>query len=292
MLGATYDEEGRADHAASATIPYDTLVIAIGSLTNDFGTPGVARARDRRWTRPSRPRASTAAWSTPASAPTPQAEPVRPGQLHVAIIGAGATGTELAAELHRTTRAVVAYGLDRIDPEQGHQHHPDRGRAPHPAGAAGAASREATTRAAAQARRRGPHRRAGHRGAGRRRAARRRRAHPVRARGLGGRASRRPDVLARPRRAGGQPPQPARGARRRCRPRATPTSSRSATAPPARAPGHDRPVPPRAQAAHQQASHMLGQIRAPAARASRCSPSSTATSARWSRSASTAPSAT
>src|SRR3712207_2194279 len=47
-----------------------------------------------------------------------QAEPVRPGQLHVAIIGAGATGTELAAELHRTARAVVAYGLDRIDPEK------------------------------------------------------------------------------------------------------------------------------------------------------------------------------
>ena len=45
-----------------------------------------------------------------------QAEPVRPGQLHVAIIGAGATGTELAAELHRTVRAVVAYGMDRIDP--------------------------------------------------------------------------------------------------------------------------------------------------------------------------------
>ena len=45
-----------------------------------------------------------------------QAEPVRPGQLHVAIIGAGATGTELAAELHHTVRAVVAYGMDRIDP--------------------------------------------------------------------------------------------------------------------------------------------------------------------------------
>ena len=43
---------------------------------------------------------------------------MRPGQLHVAIIGAGATGTELAAELHRTTRQVVAYGLDRIDPEK------------------------------------------------------------------------------------------------------------------------------------------------------------------------------
>jgi NADH dehydrogenase len=35
--------------------------------------------------------------------------------LHVAIIGAGATGVELAAELHRTTREVVAFGLDRID---------------------------------------------------------------------------------------------------------------------------------------------------------------------------------
>jgi NADH dehydrogenase FAD-containing subunit len=46
-----------------------------------------------------------------------QAEAIRPGQLHIAIIGAGATGTELAAELHRTVREVVAFGLDRIDPE-------------------------------------------------------------------------------------------------------------------------------------------------------------------------------
>ncbi len=43
---------------------------------------------------------------------------MQPGQLHVAIIGAGATGTELAAELHRTARAIIAYGLDRIDPER------------------------------------------------------------------------------------------------------------------------------------------------------------------------------
>ncbi len=47
-----------------------------------------------------------------------QAEPVRPGQLHVAIIGAGATGTELSAELHRTVRGVVAFGLDKIDPDK------------------------------------------------------------------------------------------------------------------------------------------------------------------------------
>src|SRR5262249_52885243 len=45
-----------------------------------------------------------------------QDTPVRPGQLHVAIVGAGATGTELAAALSRATREVVAFGLDRIDP--------------------------------------------------------------------------------------------------------------------------------------------------------------------------------
>ena len=47
-----------------------------------------------------------------------QIEPLRPGQLQVAIIGAGATGVELAAELHKTTRDLVAFGLDRIDPDR------------------------------------------------------------------------------------------------------------------------------------------------------------------------------
>ena len=47
-----------------------------------------------------------------------QPEPVRPGQLHVTIIGAGATGTELSAELHNTARGVVAFGLDKIDPDK------------------------------------------------------------------------------------------------------------------------------------------------------------------------------
>jgi NADH:quinone reductase (non-electrogenic) len=45
-----------------------------------------------------------------------QTAPVRPGQLTVTIIGAGATGVELAAELHNTTREVAAFGLERVDP--------------------------------------------------------------------------------------------------------------------------------------------------------------------------------
>jgi NADH dehydrogenase len=47
-----------------------------------------------------------------------QTGPVRPGQLHVTIIGAGATGTELAAELHHTARQIISHGLDRVDPEK------------------------------------------------------------------------------------------------------------------------------------------------------------------------------
>src|SRR5712675_1775634 len=42
-------------------------------------------------------------------------EPLRPGQLHCAIVGAGATGVELAAELHKSMRDIASYNLDNID---------------------------------------------------------------------------------------------------------------------------------------------------------------------------------
>lgn len=116
LLGPTHDEEGREITPASS-VPYDTLVIAIGSVTNDFGTPGVARHAIPLETPDQASRFHRRLVNACLRANS-QAEPVRPGQLHVAIIGAGATGTELAAELHRTVRAVVAHGLDRIDPER------------------------------------------------------------------------------------------------------------------------------------------------------------------------------
>jgi NADH dehydrogenase len=40
------------------------------------------------------------------------------GQLGIAIIGAGATGVELTAQLHQVTRQLNAYGLDEFIPEQ------------------------------------------------------------------------------------------------------------------------------------------------------------------------------
>ncbi len=96
---------------------YDTLVIAIGSLTNDFGTRGV-KAHAIPLETPEQAERFHARLVNACLRANTQSEPLRPGQLHVAIIGAGATGTELAAELHKTTRQLVAFGLDRIDPDK------------------------------------------------------------------------------------------------------------------------------------------------------------------------------
>jgi NADH:ubiquinone reductase (H+-translocating) len=116
QLAATFDGEGR-QITPPRSVGYDTLVIAIGSITNDFGTPGVAEHAVPLETTAQAERFNRRLINACLRAQT-QDEPIRPGQLHVAIIGAGATGTELAAELHRTLREVVAYGLDRIDPQR------------------------------------------------------------------------------------------------------------------------------------------------------------------------------
>ena len=116
QLAAYVDEEGH-EVTPRRSFRYDTLIIAVGSQSNDFGTPGV--------------REHAISLDTPVQAKRfhgrlvnayirghAQSQPLRDEQLQVAIIGAGATGAELAAELHYTTRQLVAYGLDRIDPEK------------------------------------------------------------------------------------------------------------------------------------------------------------------------------
>jgi len=115
-LGRTYDAEGE-EITPARSISYDTLVIAIGSTSNDFGTPGAQEFAISLDTADQAVRFHQRLVNRFIRAHA-QAGPVRLGQLHVTIIGAGATGTELAAELHRTTRQLVAYGLDRIDPEE------------------------------------------------------------------------------------------------------------------------------------------------------------------------------
>ena len=95
-------------------VEYDKLVIAVGSRTNDFGTPGAheyaislddPEAAERFHRRLVNAFMRAQAQHAPLSA----------AQLRIAIIGAGATGVELAAELHNAARTLVSYGLDRVD---------------------------------------------------------------------------------------------------------------------------------------------------------------------------------
>ena len=110
------DEDG-AEVTPARSFPYDTLVMAVGSQSNDFGTPGVREHALKLETVADARRFHMRMVNACVRAHA-QRTPLRPEQLHVAIIGAGATGVELAAELHHTTREVVAYGLDRVDADK------------------------------------------------------------------------------------------------------------------------------------------------------------------------------
>lgn len=115
-LSPVYDDDGK-ELIPRRSLKYDTLIIAVGSVSNDFGVPGVkdncialdtqadAVVFHKRLINACL-RAQTQEWA------------LGQGQLDVAIIGGGATGVELAAELHNTTRELAAYGLDRIDPDR------------------------------------------------------------------------------------------------------------------------------------------------------------------------------
>lgn len=114
QLRAYRDERG-IEVTPASELPYDTLVLSIGSLSNDFGTPGV-REHAMRLESQADAKAFHTRLINACLRAQMQTGPVQGGQLHVAIIGAGATGVELAAELHRSVREVVSYGLDRINP--------------------------------------------------------------------------------------------------------------------------------------------------------------------------------
>jgi NADH dehydrogenase len=116
QVAASYDDTGRQVTPQRA-FGYDTLVIAVGSQSNDFGTPGVGEHAMKLESQADARRFHACMVNACIRAHA-QTAPLRPEQLKVPIIGGGATGVELAAELHRTTREVVGYGLDRVDPDK------------------------------------------------------------------------------------------------------------------------------------------------------------------------------
>ena len=116
QLAPSYDEAGREITPVQA-LRYDTLVLAVGSQTNDFGTPGAAEHAVKLDT-PQAARqlnerlinACIRAQTVPRTAEN--------GRLAVVIVGGGATGVELAAELHAAARVLASYGFDHVDPQK------------------------------------------------------------------------------------------------------------------------------------------------------------------------------
>ncbi len=114
---APYFDEDGIEVIARRTFQYDSLVIAIGSTTNDFGIKGAREYSIALDTQNQAERFHRRLHNALVRAQT-QTTPVQAGQLEVVIVGAGATGVELAAELHNTTRELAAYGLDKIDADR------------------------------------------------------------------------------------------------------------------------------------------------------------------------------
>lgn len=111
-----FDEEGE-EVIPRRTVQYDTLIIAVGSTTNDFGIKGASEYSIALDTQDQAEKFHRRLHNALVRAQT-QIAPVHAGQLEVVIVGAGATGVELSAELHNTTRELAAYGLDKIDPDR------------------------------------------------------------------------------------------------------------------------------------------------------------------------------
>lgn len=115
-ITAYVDENGK-EVIPRRSFKYDTLVMAVGSTTNDFGIKGAREHSIALDTQEQAQKFHRYLHNALLRAQT-QSEPLKPGQLEVAIVGAGATGVELAAELHNTTRELAVYGLDKIDADR------------------------------------------------------------------------------------------------------------------------------------------------------------------------------
>lgn len=95
-------------------LSYDTLILALGSVSNDFNTTGV---RENCHFLDSRKQADVFQQDLLHLYIEAQNQPNQ-RTLNIGIVGAGATGVELAAELIETTKNFYRYGLKKIHPNQ------------------------------------------------------------------------------------------------------------------------------------------------------------------------------
>lgn len=115
LIAPILDEDGR-EVMGPHRIRYDYLVLAVGSVTNDFGTTGVrehclfldSRVQADRF----RQRLLNQCLRVSRQM---SRDPQGDAYVRVAIVGGGATGVELAAELYNAAAALRHYGLEVFD---------------------------------------------------------------------------------------------------------------------------------------------------------------------------------
>lgn len=91
-------------------VGYDQLVMALGSVTNDFGTKGAA---EHCYFLDGREQAEIFHHKL-LNQFLKANDSNNPDNLSIAIVGAGATGVELSAELYNTTEALASYGMSQF----------------------------------------------------------------------------------------------------------------------------------------------------------------------------------
>ena len=111
-LAETYDDNGDTI-LPERHLPYDTLILAIGSVSNDFNTPGVAEHCYFLDTAMQAERFHNSLINN-----FMRINQQDHGVLNISIVGGGATGVELSAELHNVTDMLSSYGLPNMTGQQ------------------------------------------------------------------------------------------------------------------------------------------------------------------------------
>jgi NADH dehydrogenase len=113
ILAPMYDEEG-TEFLPETRIDYDYLVLALGSVSNDFNTPGV---RDHCIFLDSPRQAHRFRNRLLNIFLRIQRLPDAQKDVRITIVGGGATGVELSAELHHAVTEFHHYGFSAVSNE-------------------------------------------------------------------------------------------------------------------------------------------------------------------------------
>jgi NADH:ubiquinone reductase (H+-translocating) len=114
VLAPMQDEDG-IEFLPSTRIDYDYLVVALGSTSNDFNTPGI---KENCIFLDSANQAHRFRNKLLNQLLRIQRLPSKDSQVRIAIVGGGATGVELSAELHHAVAEIHNYGFTEVSSSQ------------------------------------------------------------------------------------------------------------------------------------------------------------------------------